>query len=302
MIVLFFDIKISKICITIFEKYTTSINNRSPLSESNALSSPFSTVSPQPAETSSTSTDTPHETEATQSSMSASTSEKEITPKMESTTFTESNSDSTETTADKVQKSLELIRMLQSLAGNDPNEENYICRLCSYSCHHLPSLKAHMWTHVTSNKFDYSVNTSIINAALDYENKLARNISTVVSSIRLNANIAPDEVKALYGTMNSKGTENVDDMNGSGAKKLTCSHLERHVLSTLEMLDYQEVCKRLLAYSNSHVKKAQTKSDEMETATNETNSEPMVAFKCVKCDFETIDMCVLRLHKTEHAN
>ncbi len=67
------------------------------------------------------------------------------------------------------------ISLLISLATNDGYEQ-YVCGLCPYVCYHLPSLKSHMWTHVTNRKFDYSLNTTIINAALDYENKLNRQL------------------------------------------------------------------------------------------------------------------------------
>ena len=61
----------------------------------------------------------------------------------------------------KSAKSLELIKLLESLAFNDGNEQ-YACCLCSYVCYHLPSLKSHMWSHVKNEKFDYSLNTSIM--------------------------------------------------------------------------------------------------------------------------------------------
>ena len=67
------------------------------------------------------------------------------------------------------------LSLLISLATNDGYEQ-YVCGLCPYVCYHLPSLKSHMWTHVTNQKFDYSLNTTIINAALDYENKLNRQL------------------------------------------------------------------------------------------------------------------------------
>lgn len=67
------------------------------------------------------------------------------------------------------------VSLLISLATNDGHEQ-YVCGLCPYVCYHLPSLKSHMWTHVTNREFDYSLNTSIINAALDYENKLNRQL------------------------------------------------------------------------------------------------------------------------------
>ncbi len=80
----------------------------------------------------------------------------------------------------------EILRLLGSLAANHGHEQ-YVCRLCSYVCYHLPSLKSHMWSHVKNSRFDYSVNTAIINAALDYENKLARKLSAIARSERLDS-------------------------------------------------------------------------------------------------------------------
>ena len=56
---------------------------------------------------------------------------------------------------------LEIVSLLESLATNDGFEQ-YVCCLCNYVCYHLPSLKSHMWTHVKHEKFDYTINTSIM--------------------------------------------------------------------------------------------------------------------------------------------
>ena len=143
-----------------------------------------------------------------------------------------------------------------------------------------------MWTHVTNDMFDYSVNTSIINAAMDYESKLARNIAIVVSSIRLNSNLDENEFMSM---------SREDEDSRLGNKRLNCSLFEKQILSTLELIDYQDICKRLLTYSNCNIKKY----DNVDV--DEIN-RPMVGFKCAKCHFETIDLCQLRLHKREHMN
>lgn len=77
----------------------------------------------------------------------------------------------------------DLYNLLLSLASNENHDEQYVCCMCSYVCFHLPSLKSHMWSHVKSIHFDYSVNTSIINAALDYENKLNRKLNSIRKAI-----------------------------------------------------------------------------------------------------------------------
>ena len=35
------------------------------------------------------------------------------------------------------------------------------------------------WTHVKNTQFDYTLNTGIINSALDYENKLMRKLAVI---------------------------------------------------------------------------------------------------------------------------
>lgn len=95
-------------------------------------------------------------------------------PKMCSTLFIDSNSYST--SSEK-----KFVSLLMTLSTND-GQEQYVCGLCPYVCYHLPSLKSHMWTHVTNAKFDYSLNTTIINAAIDYENRLNRQLQQLKSS------------------------------------------------------------------------------------------------------------------------
>jgi len=94
--------------------------------------------------------------------------------KMCSTLFIDTNNYSS--SAEK-----KFISLLMSLSTND-GQEQYVCGLCPYVCYHLPSLKSHMWTHVTNAKFDYSLNTMIINAAIDYENRLNRQLQQLKSS------------------------------------------------------------------------------------------------------------------------
>jgi hypothetical protein len=77
--------------------------------------------------------------------------------------------------------------LLISLATNDGNEQ-YVCGPCSYVCYHLPSLKSHLWSHVTNSKFNYSLNIQIINAAIDYENKLNRHLLAEAKLTPLNNN------------------------------------------------------------------------------------------------------------------
>lgn len=91
----------------------------------------------------------------------------------------------------------DLFRFLTSLATSDGHDEQYVCGLCSYVCYHLPSLKSHMWSHVKNIQFDYSVNTSIINAALDYENKLNRKLNSIKK-----ANIETDSADTDHNALN----------------------------------------------------------------------------------------------------
>jgi len=98
-----------------------------------------------------------------------------------------------------------------------------------------------MWTHVKSPQFDYSVNTSIINAALDYENKLTRKLTAIARS----------------------------DSSG---------FVERQLMAAVELTSYPP-----------------------QTLVKLTCNESMVAFRCSKCGFETIDLSMLRIHKREHS-
>lgn len=157
--------------------------------------------------------------------------------------------------ADKIN----IFTFLSSLANNDGFEQ-YVCGLCSYICYHLPSLKSHMWTHVKNIKFDYSVNTSIINAALDYENKLNRKLNSIKKN------------KILDQTLrNSEKTDTVSSESNM--------FLERQFLGALELINYPQTAQKL---------------------SNICNSLPMVSFRCSRCGFETIDLSLLRLHKREH--
>ena len=72
-----------------------------------------------------------------------------------------SNHKYTVTTTNTSVQCAEIRNLLESLASNDGHEQ-YACCLCTYVCYHLPSLKSHMWTHVKHEKFDYSINTSIM--------------------------------------------------------------------------------------------------------------------------------------------
>jgi hypothetical protein len=61
---------------------------------------------------------------------------------------------------------------------------------------------------------------------------------------------------------------------------LSTVYFERQLTSALELINYSETKKKL---SNLN-----------------TNNKPMVLFRCSRCGFETIDLCLLRLHKQEH--
>jgi hypothetical protein len=170
----------------------------------------------------------------------------------------------------------EIKNLLESLATNDGHEQ-YVCCLCNYVCFHLPSLKSHMWTHVKHEKFDYSINTSIINAALDYENKLNRNLSSINSSLK-NDLKAIQENHQQEEQQSKTDDKSIFDSSSSSPSRI---FLEKKLASILEMINYSETKKKL---SN--------------LITN--NNKPMVLFRCSKCHFETIDLCLLRLHKQEH--
>ncbi len=57
--------------------------------------------------------------------------------------------------------------------------------------------------------------------------------------------------------------------------------LEKKLANILEMINYSETKKKLTHLLTS-------------------SNKPMVLFRCSKCRFETIDLCLLRLHKQEH--
>ena len=156
----------------------------------------------------------------------------------------------------------DLFCLLSSLANNDGHDEQYVCGLCSYVCYHLPSLKSHMWSHVKSLQFDYSVNTSIINAALDYENKLNRKLNLIRKATMENFDMSGE-----------KDTSNSLNRN---------IYMHRQLSNALELINYpQEQIEKLTAYQAN-------------------KSSPMVSFRCSRCNFESIDLSVLRLHKREH--
>lgn len=119
---------------------------------------------------------------------------KESQEAIKCTILTNDELDSPETIDDIYRKELKVLStskkylpLLISLATNDGNEQ-YVCGLCSYVCYHLPSLKSHLWSHVTNIKFNYSLNIQIINAAIDYENKLNRHLLTEAKLTSLNNN------------------------------------------------------------------------------------------------------------------
>lgn len=162
----------------------------------------------------------------------------------------------------------ESIKLLELLANNDGNEQ-YACGLCLYVCYHLPSLKSHMWTHVKNEKFDYSINTSIINAALDYENKINRSLALIKNAIRFRKNFSSDESK-----------EDSDSSNESDQLNLI---LDKKIVDAFEMINFKQM-------------EIECSSIENETKTTKS----IVAFKCSKCAFETVDLCILRIHKRNH--
>ena len=167
-------------------------------------------------------------------------------------------------------KNSESIKLLELLANNDGTEQ-YACGLCLYVCYHLPSLKSHMWTHVKNEKFDYSINTSIINAALDYENKINRCLALINNAIKFRKSYSRDESK-----------ENLD--SSSENDKLN-SILDEKIANTLELIDFNQMEKNYSSIEN-------------EIKVNKS----IVAFKCSKCGFETVDLCILRIHKRNHLN
>ncbi|CAF0739182.1 unnamed protein product [Brachionus calyciflorus] len=173
------------------------------------------------------------------------------------------------------QNNSELLKLLELLANNDGNEQ-YACGLCLYVCYHLPSLKSHMWSHVKSEKFDYTINTSIINAALDYENKLNRSLALIHNSIKFRKcfNSSCDDSKE--DSCDSIGSSDLDDLNFSLSKKIQM---------TLDMINFKDIENRY-------------KHEELEQ--KQRPESCMVAFKCSKCNFETVDLCFLRIHKRNH--
>lgn len=83
-----------------------------------------------------------------------------------------------------------------------------------------------MWTHVTNRKFDYSLNTTIINAALDYENKLNRqllsyNDTNEASATPFNDLANPYELinYPLSNKISQNSTNNNEDANEASSDK-----------------------------------------------------------------------------------
>jgi ribosomal protein L44E len=134
------------------------------------------------------------------------------------------------------------VSLLISLATNDGYEQ-YVCGLCPYVCYHLPSLKSHMWTHVTNRKFDYSLNTTIINAALDYENKLNRqllsyNDANDASATPFNDLANPYELinYPLSNKISQHSTNNNEDANeGSSDKPMVSFRCSKCGYSTINL-------------------------------------------------------------------
>ena len=129
-----------------------------------------------------------------------------------------------------------------------------------------------MWTHVKHIKFDYSINTTIINAALDYENKLTRKLNSITKN-------KPFERQQQQQLSNENSLDETEDDVG---QELTRSmYIERQLVAAFELINYSQTCQKFYnLYAN--------------------NSSPMVAFRCSRCAFETIDLSLLRIHKREH--
>jgi hypothetical protein len=112
-----------------------------------------------------------------------------------------------------------------------------------------------MWTHVTNPKFDYALNTTIINAALDYENQLHRFIL---------------KFKLTKESFEDKYMKNQMDLS----------------FTKFDLINYP--------ITNKIIKVIDTSSTDTET------SPPIVAFRCSKCGYSTINLSLLRLHKQQH--
>jgi hypothetical protein len=180
---------------------------------------------------------------------------------------------------------MKLFNFLTILATNDGYEQ-YVCKLCSYACYHLPSLKSHMWSHVKSEKFDYSINTAIINAALDYESKLSRRLNTIRESMSVDESDY-SHVKSTKGDEEDRFFLN--------------SCIQRQLLEALDVLELIDKAHHVMP-SSTNCKKPKSSKRSYDQNKNGENSEsmPMVHFRCSKCGYDTIDLCLLRLHKYEH--
>ena len=115
--------------------------------------------------------------------------------------------------------------------------------------------------------FNFFFKKHLRNAALDYENKLNRNMSSINLSIK-------NDLQTFLEQQQSQETS--DAKNTSGRM-----FLEKKLANILEMINYSETKKKLTHLLTS-------------------SNKPMVLFRCSKCRFETIDLCLLRLHKQEH--
>ena len=103
---------------------------------------------------------------------------------------------------------------------------------------------------------------------MDYENKLNRNLSSINFSLKNDLNSILDLKKN-------------EEKNMSEKKVFSRNFLEKKLSSILEMINYSETKKKLSNLLSN-------------------NNKPMVVFRCSKCRFEAIDLCLLRLHKQEH--
>lgn len=181
----------------------------------------------------------------------------------------------------------DVIKMLEILANNDGNEQ-YQCGLCSYICYHLPSLKSHMWSHVKNEKFDYSRNTSIINAAIDYENKLNRSLSSINSMLFNNSSNGEDDTESSSESSSTKSSTPPPSSSIKPSIESTNESLiEKKLLATLELINLNELNRKL----SEHLKANEACQYQI--------ADGIVSFKCSKCKFQTTDLCLLRLHKKQ---
>ena len=129
-----------------------------------------------------------------------------------------------------------------------------------------------MWTHVKHERFDYTVNTRIINAALDYENKLSKLIQQQQQQQQQQQNgiiMSQDHKseRAAQPVVRLDGGGDVDNLDE------LAQSVER------ELSDYSAIRRRLASHLHACTMPA------------------LVAFRCARCAFQTIDLCSLRVHK-----